>query len=201
MSAPAGLPAAAVSLAALTLRHHAGRRSRRSTVVTKPTRVALPAAPGKGSASGLRPPLPVSAVLAPGALLALAYLSTRAAFPAASRSGPLTTPARSPPGSAKGCALPGWFGGRLPSTAGPPCRGLCVRSRWPFLGVRFRSPPSRPPAGGSAEWLLGGCPPCILCCLLYGAPARAPQVGCAHPCSGTAIISPHWSREQKRYFV
>ena len=89
-------------LGCAALRHRAGRRSRRSTVVTKPTRVALPAAPGKGSASGLRPPLPVSAVLAPGALLALPALSTRAAIPAATRSGPLTTPARSPPGSAKG---------------------------------------------------------------------------------------------------
>ena len=149
VSAPAGLPAAAVSLAALTLRHHAGRRSRRSTVVTKPTRVALPAAPGKGSASGLRPPLPVSAVLAPGALLALAYLSTRAAFPAATRSGPLTTPARSPPGSAKGCALPGWFGGRLPAP-----RGSLVGVFAFVAGARFKGcgsvlPPPVPPLGGA----------------------------------------------------
>lgn len=97
---------------------------------------ANPGCSASGSRQGLRkwatPTLACFRCPRPGRTARTGVPQHSRRIPAATRSGPLTTPARSPPGSAKGCALPGWFGGRLPSSAGQPCRGLCVRSRCPF---------------------------------------------------------------------
>lgn len=92
---------------------------------------------------------------------------------------------------------------RLPASGAPSARSS-VNACQPLRG--FPPPPSAwlrlryaiTPDGVRGARQSSQSQPGLLCQRL---PARAPQVGCAHPCRGTAIVSPHWSREQKRYFV